>query len=307
MSAPHEPELGLEPLRPMPTREPTADSLAVVTYNPNHMEKIIEQGRVLFGIAIAASGVEGLVCARLGLTVRGVPWFPANQFLAYLIAIALMMGGICIAVNIGTRWVATAMGVLFLLVALFPELPRVIASPMDLSVRSVFFEALAISASAFILMGEPGSGARPWDWITDKLIVSAPYLFAASLLVFGIDHFLILDFIASLVPAWLPWHLFWAYLTGAAFVATGISIAVRWMDGWGAFLLGIMFAIWVLILHSPRVVISVRSHDPNVQNEWSSAFIALAMCGGCWICARYVERRSLGRESDRLSPAAAAA
>jgi uncharacterized membrane protein len=127
------------------------------------------------------------------------------------------------------------------------------------------------------------------------------------LLVFGIDHFLILDFIASLVPAWLPWHLFWAYLTGAAFVATGISIVVRRMDRWGAFLLGIMFAIWVLILHSPRVVMAVRSHDPNVQNEWSSAFIALAMCGGCWICARYVERRRLGRVSDRLSPAEAAA
>jgi uncharacterized membrane protein len=261
------------------------------------MEKIIQQGRVLFGIAIAASGVEGLVCARLGLTVRGVPWFPANQFLAYLIAIVLMIGGTGIAVNIQTRSVATGLGVLFLLLALFPELPRAIASPMDLSVRSVFFEALAISASALMLagtLGKPGSGARPWDWITDKLIASAPYLFAASLLVFGIDHFLILDFIASLVPAWLPWHLFWAYLTGAAFVATGISIVVRWMDRWGAFMLGIMFAIWVLILHSPRVVMAVRSHDLNVQNEWSSAFIALAMCGGCWICARYVGRRRVG-------------
>ena len=274
------------------------------------MGKIIEQGRVLFGIAIAASGVEGLVCARLGLTVRGVPWFPANQFLAYIIAIVLMIGGTSIAVNLRTRWVATALGALFLLFALFPELPRVIASPMDLSIRSVFFEALAISASAFMLAGTlagPGSDVRPWDWISSKLIASAPYLFAASLLVFGIDHFLILDFIASLVPPWLPWHLFWAYLTGTAFVATGISNVVRWMDQWGAFMLGIMFAIWVLILHSPRVVIAVRSHDPNVQNEWSSAFIALAMSGGCWICTRYVERRRLGRGSDRLSPAVAAA
>src|ERR1700676_3161893 len=117
------------------------------------MGKIIEQGRVLFGIAIAASGVEGLVCARLGLTVRGVPWFPANQFLAYIIAIVLMIGGTSIAVNLRTRWVATALGALFLLFALFPELPRVIASPMDLSIRSVFFEALAISASAFMLAG----------------------------------------------------------------------------------------------------------------------------------------------------------
>jgi uncharacterized membrane protein len=266
------------------------------------MEKIIQQGRGLFGVAIAASGIEGLICAHLGLTVRGVPWFPGNQILAYFIAIVLTLTGLCVVAKIQTRSVATVLGFLFFLFALYPELPRVIARPMDLSVRSVFFEALAISASALILAGtltEPGSGRRPWDWVADKLIASGPYLFAASLLVFGIDHFLILDFIASLVPAWLPWHLFWAYLTGSAFVAAGISIAVKWMERWAAFLLGIMFALWVLILHSPRVVTAVRSHDPNAQNEWSSTFIALAMCGGCWIYALHAERRRVGSGSHR--------
>jgi hypothetical protein len=41
---------------------------------------------------------------------------------------------------------------------------------------------------------------------------------------------------------------------------------------------------------APRVVIAFRSHDPNAQNEWSSGFIALAMCGGCWICALRASR-----------------
>jgi uncharacterized membrane protein len=261
------------------------------------MGKIIQQGQLLFGIAIAASGVEGLICAHLGLAVRGVPWFPTNTLLAYLTGIALVVAGLSIVANVRARLTAILLGILFLLYVLFLELPQVIASLMNLSVRTVFFEALALAASALTLAGTlstPSSGSRWWDRVSDELIAFGPYLFAAAAVVFGIDHFLVLDFIASLVPAWLPWHLFWAYFTGTAFIAAGISIAIQWMDEMAAFLLGTMFALWFLILHFPRVVIAFRSHDPNAQNEWSSAFIALAMCGGCWICARQAQHRRRG-------------
>jgi hypothetical protein len=43
-----------------------------------------------------------------------------------------------------------------------------------------------------------------------------------------------------------------------------------------------MFLLWFLLLHLPRVVSYPRSHDPD---EWSSAFIALAVCGVSWILA----------------------
>jgi uncharacterized membrane protein len=109
--------------------------------------------------------------------------------------------------------------------------------------------------------------------------------------VFGIDHFLFLAFVASLVPAWLPGGLFWAYLTGTGFIAAGISILTKKIDRWGSFLLGTMFLLWFLLLHAPRVVMAFRSHDPNAPDEWSSAFIALAMCGGSWICAWYSLQR----------------
>jgi hypothetical protein len=43
-----------------------------------------------------------------------------------------------------------------------------------------------------------------------RLNRSGPYLFGASPVVFGVDHFLVLAVIASLLPAWLPGGLFWA-------------------------------------------------------------------------------------------------
>ena len=263
------------------------------------MEKIIVQGRLLFGIAILAYGVENFFCAHLGLTVRGVPWFSTNPLVAYPTGVVLVAAGLSIVTGVRARTTAILLGILFLLYVLLFELSAVAARPMSVGVRTVFFEALAMSASALTLAGtlpSDRSEARPWDTVLDKLIWSGPYLFGISSVVFGIDHFLVLSFIASLVPAWLPGHMFWAYLTGAAFILAGISILTRRMDQWGEFMLGTMFLIWFLILHSPRVVIAFRSHNPNIQNECSSALIALGMCGGCWICAWHAQQRR-GHES----------
>src|ERR1700722_1606828 len=166
------------------------------------MEKIITKGQGLFGIAIIPFGVENLICARLGLTVRGVPWYPANPLLACLAGAVFLLAGFSLAANVRARLSAIVLGLLFLLCALFLEGPRVIAAPMDLSVRSVFFEGVALGASALILAGtlSDGHSAQRRNSLLEKLIASGPFLFGISSLVFGIDHFLILGFIASLVP-----------------------------------------------------------------------------------------------------------
>ena len=68
-------------------------------------------------------------------------------------------------------------------------------------------------------------------------------------------------------------------LSGAAFVlagrspstaATASGIAARL----ACFFLGLMFFLWTVLLHAPRVVTHLNNGD-----EWSSAFVALAMAG----------------------------
>jgi uncharacterized membrane protein YphA (DoxX/SURF4 family) len=255
------------------------------------MEKIVTKGQVLFAIAIAAFGIQNLVFTRLGLAVRGVPWFPENHLLGYLAGLALLAAGISLASNQKARFTAILLGIVFLLLVFFTQITKVAASALDLGVRTVAFETLAMAGSALTLAGTlrpNGDRSRGSGNFLDGLIESGPYLFAVSSVVFGIDHFLILGFIASLVPSWIPAPMFWAYFTGAVFIAVGLSIAIRWMDRWAAFMLGVMFLLWFLLLHAPRVMSAPRSHDPN---EWSSAFIALGMCGGSWICSWHAQQR----------------
>jgi uncharacterized membrane protein len=253
------------------------------------MDKILKQGRLLFAIAIIAFGIENVICAHFQQAMLPViPWVPGNQFLAYLTGIAILAAGLSIAANFSARLAAILLGILFLLCVLLLQISRVAASPFDVGVRTCAFETLAMCGAALTLAGTlPAEGrySRGWESAVGKLIDSGRFLFAISAVVFGIDHFLVLGLIVSLVPRWIPGGgLFWAYLTGIAFIAAGLSIATKWLAPWAGILLGTMFLLWFLLLHAPRIVSFPRLHDPN---EWSSAFIALGLSGGSWICARY--------------------
>ncbi len=258
------------------------------------MEIIVKQGRLIFAIALIAFGVQYFVWARsAGPMFPVIPFVPAIPWLAYLTGTALLTAGFCIPANIRARLVAILFGILFLLCDICFLVSQVIAHPLDIGIRTIAFEVLILAASAFTLTGTlpiERNDFGPLESIVNVLIKSGPYLFAISSVVFGVSHFLIPRFIASLIPAWIPGSgMFWAYLTGVVFIVAGLTIGAKWMDFWGAFVLGVMFFLWYFLLHTPRIMTAPRSHDPN---EWSSAFIALAICGGSWIIAVNSLRRT---------------
>lgn len=250
------------------------------------MEKIIARGRILFAIAITALGVENLVCAHVREVVLPVlPWLPPHAILGYATGIALIVPSLCIAAGIRPRSAAILLGIFLLVCVLVLLVPRAAAHPFDLSLRTVVFETLSFCAAALTLARSlpDGGDSQQAAGALDKFLKPGRYLFSISSVVFGISHFLVAPLIATLIPAWIPWRLFWAYFTGAAFVAAGLSIAAKRLDRLAATLLGTMFLLWFLLVHAPRVMGAQRIHNPN---EWSSMFIALGMCGASWIIAR---------------------
>ena len=75
-----------------------------------------------------------------------------------------------------------------------------------------------------------------------------------SLVVFGVQHFIYGGFVATLVPAFMPGRLFWAYFVGVAFVAAAAGIFTRMLARPAATMLGVMFFLFVVLLHIPRIV-----------------------------------------------------
>ncbi len=105
---------------------------------------------------------------------------------------------------------------------------------------------LAIGLAAIFLRG---------DWQKerglDKLILFGPLFYAAPLAAFGTEHFTLTGIIASLIPAWIPWHQFWAYFVGACFIAAAFSMVTRIQARFSASLLGLTFFLFVVLMDAP--------------------------------------------------------
>jgi uncharacterized membrane protein YphA (DoxX/SURF4 family) len=93
------------------------------------------------------------------------------------------------------------------------------------------------------------------DWLKargfDKLILFGPLFYAAPIAAFGTEHFTVTKAIASIVPAWIPWHQFWVYLVGACFIAAALSLVTGIRARLAASLLALTFFLFVLLMHAP--------------------------------------------------------
>jgi hypothetical protein len=218
---------------------------------------------------MAGFGIQYLVHALFSAGPgSGPPWTPAHPFWAFSTAIVSIAAAVSIAANIQVRCAAIVLAVTILARALLFYVPKLAANPHDPGPWTSGFELLALCGAALVLAGAHTS------------IKLGRVLFAVSLVVFGVQHFLYAHFIATLVPSWILGHLFWAYFVGIAFVAAALSIATQIKIDLAATWLGVMFLLWVVVLHLPRAAAALHK-----GNEWTSLFVALAMSGGAFMLA----------------------
>lgn len=86
----------------------------------------------------------------------------------------------------------------------------------------------------------------------------------------GIQHFLFIEFVKTLVPRWIPGDEFWSYVAGVGLAATGIALITGIQRKLATLIGCYMVFIWFVILHVPRGFGATASY-----NEWIAIFEAL--------------------------------
>ena len=109
----------------------------------------------------------------------------------------------------------------------------------------------------------------------DKLILFGPLFYAVPIAAFGAEHFTLTKLIASFVPAWIPWHMFWAYFVGTCFIAAGLSLVTKIQVRLSTSLLALTFFLFVVLMDAPFYV-----HHPRSRFALALMLRELSFCAG---------------------------
>ena len=147
---------------------------------------------------------------------------------------------------------------------------------------------LELAGIVFLVLGLI-SVRKQLSFKTNHLSVLGRVFVPASLAVFGAEHLAGAKFLMQLVPAWVPGRLFWAYFVGFALFAAALSIVLMKYVRWSAVLLGMMFILFVVLIHAPNVV----AH-PRDRFVWIVALREVLFASGAWaLAANQLEDRPL--------------
>lgn len=245
-----------------------------------------------FGLGALILGAVALLYGDFAL-----PWRPALEGESlriaanYASAVLLVGAGVVITFDRFSALAALVLASFYALCIPVLHAPRVLAQPANVSMWLGVSETLALVTGGFVawVMSGLRSARRP------MLVRAGQMMFALCLVQFGQSHFVYADFTAGMVPAWIAFPIFWAYATGCAHVAAGLSLLSGIATRLSTTLLAAMFTCFVVLLHVPRVVA-----DPANRAEWVMLGMSTSLLGAAWIVRTCVARPLTSPERDGI-------
>lgn len=262
---------------------------------------LVPISRIFYGIGLIGIGIQHFIFADfIPVMVPYWPsWIPGRPMWAYAVGAVLVAAGAAIIFGLRARSVAVMTGVAFLLLVLVEHVPRQLATnPGQLGAWTNAFKALTMCGGAWAVAGSLQEPASNLTRRFELLMPLGRFFLPITVVVFGIDHFIYADFVATLVPSWIPGTLFWTYFAGIALIAAGLGMILRIQPRMASLLLGIMIFLWFILLHIPRAIA-----DPHTGkgNEWTSVFEALAFSGIAFILAALPASNPMSISSSKFA------
>ncbi len=246
--------------------------------------------QILFGIPWLVFGLQHFLYSDFVANL--VPaYFPARLVWVYFTGAAMFASGLSFIFNVRARLAAALLDVMLLVFILLLH-TRTLANDSSAINWTRALQDAAIASAAFMLAGILSKGEN--DFLSAVAKISR-YIFAALLIVFGIQQFLNLDFLTTKVAAYLPLRIFWVYLTGALMIITGGCVLINKKARFAALTLGVLMIILNLLLHVYQLALA-----PHTPLLWTAAMLDLTITCGVFFLAEtspaetFIESPELG-------------
>src|SRR5258706_9513620 len=234
----------------------------------------------MFAVGMIGLGILPLVSGDFALVSQTVaPWSPGRTVLAYASGLIMLLGGVGLLLRATVAWSARILFP-YLIIWLLLKVPALVVAPQMEAVWLGFGEIAVLLAGGWILFATLG-GLREGSPLTfatgENGVRIARILFAVSLIPIGLSHIVYVKETAALVPAWLPYRVGWAYLTGAGQIACGLGVLFSIFPRVAARTEAGMISLFTLLVWGPAILAA-----PKTRLPWTAVFISSAIASAAW-------------------------
>src|SRR5256714_2590255 len=211
----------------------------------------------LFAIGMIGLGVLALIYGDFAMVWQPVaPWIPGRTVLAYASGVIMLLGGAGLLFRATAAWSARILFP-YLIVWMLLKVPALVVAPQMEAVWLGFGELAVLMSGGWVLfarLAEVREGS-PLRFATgENGIRFARMLFAVSLIPIGLSHLVYVKETVELVPAWLPYRVGWAYLTGAGQIACGLGVLFSIFPRTAARAEAGMISLFTLLVWGPKIL-----------------------------------------------------
>ena len=243
----------------------------------------------MFAIGLLGLGVLGLVMGDFAMVWQPVAaWFPGRTTLAYAAGALMLICGAGLMFRATSTW---AVRILFpyLIVWQLLKLPSLFVAPKLEAVYLGFGELAVLLAGGWTLFAQLGDVRVSWlAWATgERGVRIARYYFAVWIIPIGLSHLIYAKMTADYVPAWLPYRVGWAYLTGAGQIASGLGVLFGVLPRVAAWAEAGQITVYTLLVWLPAIFVAPRERLP-----WTALWISWTIGAAAWVVAQNTSPRA---------------
>jgi uncharacterized membrane protein len=244
--------------------------VAMADLSSSAMDKLLPLGRALFAVSFIGLGVEHFVYREF-VTGRAPAWpFGASPGVAWAYVSGLVVVVTAGAILLGKhgRVAALSLSALIIVWALSRHIPVVIASDVLAPEWTKAVKALVFAGGALVMAATFPAIHMARDSAFSRLInaregfvMAGTICLAVFMVNNGSQHFIYEEFVATLVPAWIPGgQIFWTYASAVLLFCGALGMFFPPTASLAALLTALMVFAWVWLVHVPRISVSVSDN-----------------------------------------------
>ena len=260
------------------------------------MQKRHQPAIAFFAIGMIGLGVLALVYGDFAMGWQPVAaWVPGRTALAYGSGVLMLVCGAGLLLRASVAW---AVRILFpyLVVWTLLKVPALFVAPLVEGVWLGLGELVVLLCGGWILFARFGELHEVvWlKWFASERSARAAQIAMGIWLVpIGLSHFFYTQATVDLIPKWMPFPTYFAWLTGAGHIAAGLALTFSVWPAIAAMAEAGMLTVITLLVWAPAIAAAPKGRLP-----WTAFFISWTISAAVWVMAQEIAARKCGRPAS---------